>query len=785
MTPNSQRWFHWLGRITTRQVDVALALLVTAAGLLLFAFAGIGGNRGAGFLFLQNVEQSLLDTRFELRGDRQADERIVIVGIDEKTLLHEGSFPLPRRAYAELVKRLSEEGAKVVAFDATFPTPESNSATQALDHLQAQLGAAAPSDVEQQIKRLKLDSDQDGAFAASLKSAGNVVLGHLFLDNERAKNADPKLEEEYFNIVWAKSFPQVLKVKSKDGKDFDLSQAWMQNGGTVAAGAEANITKLAEAAVSYGFIDINPDPDGTLRHALLIMRYRDQDFFPSLAMQVLREYEQIPDQEIAAYIAENGLERIQFGSHPLRPSRDGTAIINYVGPYGSYPHYSMWDVISHDTPPEAFKGKIVLLGATAKAIGDLRITPFQNGDAYMGVEVHANIIDNLLHSGEAGRSFLRRGAREEMVDIAVILLFGIGMGIWFGRVKPLYSTVALVLVLAAFGWFVYFSFVHWGSWLSFAIPSATLVANYASITSFRMIFEEREKRKIRKTFSQYLSPGVIGLIEKDPQKYIRPGGETKDLTVMFSDIRDFTTLSEGLTADELVHLLNEYLGEMTDVLFRNFGTLDKYIGDAIMAFWGSPYPQDDHAIRACNCALEMSRSLEKLNAKWKEEGRKPISIGIGLNTGPVSVGNMGSDKRLAWTVMGDNVNLASRLEGMTKQYRVRVVISEGTYRQVSKQFVCRDLDRIRVKGKLQPVTIYELIDRAENHKKYDSLLPRFAGAMAAYREQNWHEAVLQFGTLLEAFPDDGPTQIFLQRAMEFRQHAPEPGWDGVHVMKSK
>src|SRR4029077_7530660 len=179
-----------------------------------------------------------------------------------------------------------------------------------------------------------------------------------------------------------------------------------------------------------------------------------------------------------------------------------------------------------------------------------------------------------------------------------------------------YSTLSLVFALAVFGWFVYFTFVSIGRWLSFVIPAGTLVANYAVITSFRMIFEEREKRKIRKTFSQYLSPGVIALIEKDPQKYIRPGGETKDLTVMFSDIRDFTTLSEGLSADELVHLLNEYLGEMTDVLFRNLGTLDKYIGDAIMAFWGSPYPQEDHARRACNCALEMSETLEKLNAKW-------------------------------------------------------------------------------------------------------------------------------------------------------------------------
>jgi len=312
-----------------------------------------------------------------------------------------------------------------------------------------------------------------------------------------------------------------------------------------------------------------------------------------------------------------------------------------------------------------------------------------------------------------------------------------------------------------------------------------LIASYAAITSFRMIFEEQEKRKIRKTFSQYLSPGVIALIERDPQKYIRPGGETKDLTVMFSDIRDFTTLSEGLTADQLVHLLNEYLGEMTDTLFRNLGTLDKYIGDAIMAFWGSPYPQKDHATRACSCALEMIHALNKLNQRWSAEGRNPISIGIGLNTGPVNVGNMGSSKRLAWTVMGDNVNLASRLEGMTKQYRVRIVISEGTYREVANQFVCRDLDRIRVKGKLQPVTIYELLDTAEKRDHYDSLLESFAGAMKAYRSQNWDEAVNRFAALLAAYPDDGPTQIFLQRAREFREHAPEPGWDGVHVMKSK
>ena len=250
-----------------------------------------------------------------------------------------------------------------------------------------------------------------------------MILGHIFLDAEAAKHSDPKLAEDYFNIAWAKNFPQVYKVKSKDGRDFDMGQAWVQNGGQVAAGAEANIKELAEAAASFGFIDIKEDPDGTMRHALLIKRYQDQDFFPSLDMQIVREFENIPDQDIAAYIAQDGLERIQFGRHTLRQSRDGSALINYTGPYETYQHYSMWDVMSGAVPARHFKDKIVLVGATALAIGDLRNTPYQGGEAYMGVEVHANIIDNLLHSEEKGRSFLTRGFREEITDLGFILLF--------------------------------------------------------------------------------------------------------------------------------------------------------------------------------------------------------------------------------------------------------------------------------------------------------------------------------------------------------------------------
>src|SRR5262249_11226879 len=262
--------------------------------------------------------------------------------------------------------------------------------------------------------------------------------------------------------------------------------------------------------------------------------------------------------------------------------------------------------------------------------------------------------------------------------------------------------------------------------------------------SYRMIFEEREKRKVRKTFERYVSPGVIALIEKDPKKYFKPGGESKELTIMFSDIRSFTSISEGLTPNELVALLNQYLALMTEFIFKRWGTIDKYIGDCVMGFWGSPFPQPDHAIRGCAAALDMAARLDELNQKWKAEGRTPLAAGIGLNTGIVNVGNMGSPKRFAWTVMGDNVNLASRLEGATKGYHVRIMAGEGTYKAAKDHFVFRDLDFIRVVGKHQPVQVYELLDFATNEEKYVERLALWSEALALYRRGDFAEAIEAF-----------------------------------------
>src|SRR5581483_11157627 len=453
----------WLGRLPRTWVEYSLIAVVTLIGLTVYAFVGIGGSQRVLFSFLNNIEQRTLDARFRARGKRPVDDRIAIVGIDEKTLQKVGAWPIPRNAYAKMVDQLSAGGAKIVAFDVTFPTPEKNSAVEALKKLEADLGTSAPATVIDKIRAIEATSDNDQIFADSMKKANNVILGHVFLDRERAKDIDQKAEEDYFNVLWGKPFPQM--IKSPPNADFDLNKAWAhatymagsRDPWGIQFGIESNIRLLAEAARSYGYFNEIPDSDGTFRRAPFLLRYQDRDFYPSLELQTVREYENIKDQSIVGYITATGMDHLELGPHLIRTGDDGRVLINYAGPYYSYPHYSMADVIDGTVPPSTFKDKIVLVGATAIAIGDIRITPYQESD-YMGVEIHANVIDNLLHNDERGRGFLSRGFVEEMIDIVFILIFGVALGFVFARLKPLYSTFSVVVTLALFGAIVYLAF---------------------------------------------------------------------------------------------------------------------------------------------------------------------------------------------------------------------------------------------------------------------------------------------------------------------------------------
>src|SRR5574340_549351 len=334
-----------LGKVPAKRVDMAIAGAVTVAALALYVAVVITESSAPVFSFVQNIEQRSLDARFRMRGKRPVDPRIVIIGIDEKTLQKVGAWPIPRDAYAKLVDNLKAGGAAIVSFDVTFPNPEKNSAVEALRKLQAEIQGQAPPAVIEKIREIERNSDNDAIFADSMKRAGNVILGHVFLDKERAKAMDDKAAEDYFNILWGKPFPQMIKVP--EGAKFDLSQVWGRTTYPwgIQYGIEANIRLLAEAARSYGYFNYIPDGDGTFRRAPLLLRYRDRDFFPSLPLQTVREYEDIKDQSIAGYIAADGLERIELGPHVIPTLGDGRVLINYAGPYQTYPHYSVADVI--------------------------------------------------------------------------------------------------------------------------------------------------------------------------------------------------------------------------------------------------------------------------------------------------------------------------------------------------------------------------------------------------------------------------------------------------------
>ena len=422
----------------------------------------------------------------------------------------------------------------------------------------------------------------------------------------------------------------------------------------------------------------------------------------------VRAYLRVGDDLILTY-GENGIQDIQFGNkRRVVPNDIGEALINYHGPAYTYPHYSMADVIQKKIPADNFRGKIVFVGATATGLGDLKPTPFAGTD-YPGVEIHANIIDNLLHG-----NFLQRGAKQQLLDVIVILLVGIPLGIFMALVPPRFMWFGLSLFVPLV-WVDYRAFVH-GWWLNFSIPAFTIAANVLLVSLYRALVEEKEKRKVRAAFGQYVSPEVIRRLLKI-RKLVEP--RKTEISVMFTDIRGFTTISEQLDAQELARFLNEYLSDMSGIVLEYSGTLDKYIGDAVMAFWNAPLEVDSHAVKACDSALKMMCRVHEMQKKWEAEGRPHLDIGIGINTGNASVGNMGSVLRYGYTALGDTVNLSSRLEGLNKDYGTHIIVNETTFAAVSPAgYVFRELDLIRVKGKKLPVTIYELVCRAGEPSVY-------------------------------------------------------------------
>jgi adenylate cyclase len=728
-------------------------------------------NPNAFIQFLVNIELKTLDVRFELRGERNPGPAVVIVAVDSKSLDVLGRWPFPRSYFGQAVDFLREAHARVIAFELNFPQVDANSGLEAFHSVRKDYNQLVPTPLhtpafESRLKSREAAADNDQQFADALSRYDNAILGYFTISPEEAKSLNPERLKAFLDILEFQAYPQTVHPEYAKTAQIPDAQA-----------LSPNLPEFAEKAKNFGFLDIVPDADGIVRREPAVLAFQGS-YYPSLDVAAALAYTNASLDQVKVIFDPHGVQKIALGPLTIPTDPQGFVQLDYDGRSGTFPTYSLADVVQHKLSPDIFRDRLVMIGPTARGIGGTALTPTQRAE-FPGVEVHANMIDDILY-----QHFIRRGPIEYLTDIGFMLLFSLGAGLLFSFLSPLRATVLLTGSLFAYFWLTYYLFARHNMWITDFLPMNTLFVTYAGIISYRFFFEEGEKRKVRSAFSQYMHPALITQMLNRPEA-LRLGGEEKDLTAVFADIRGFTTLSETLAPSQLVDLLNEYLSAMTKLIFKNWGTLDKYIGDAIMAFWGAPYPQTDHALRACRTGLEMIQGLERLQEGWASRSLPRLEICIGINSGPMLVGNMGSKIRFNYTVIGDSVNLASRLEGINRQFGTSIIISEGTYLLAKDQVVARELDLIQVKGKNHPVKVYELLGLAADAPKYADLLSRFEKGLLAYRSTQWKTAIEIFEDILRDHPLDGPSHVFIRRCRDLLAQPPEGNWDGVFVMKVK
>ena len=682
---------------------------------------------------LESYELKTYDQLCRWKASRSpAPEEVVVVALDQGSLeaaQREGiQWPWPRQMYAPILQFCALAGAKAVAFDVLYTEPSSYGV------------------------------EDDRILAEAMKENGKAILP-VFLSRE--KRPGKPWEKEILNRI---SIPL-------DPLPGESPNAYVS--------LIPPIEPLAEVSRKLGNVAVFPDFDGIYRRIPVMFPYQNR-WIPSLGLAV---YDSL--NEKGGPIERKG-QNLYYKGLSIPLDGQGRFLLHYYGGEGDFRRFSAFNVIQSFLAlqegkkpiysPETFRDKIVFIGFTAAGLYDLKPTPVSSVSP--GVAVHATLVANLLRG-----DFLQRIPR------AALLLLGLILALVLGSLVMVVSGLWVLTFLAlAFGGALLVSILicfQYRLWVDGIFLAASLGLSFAMSTTFSYATEGRQRRQIKQIFSHYMSEVLIQDLLKHPEK-LRLGGERRVLTVFFSDLAGFTSISEKLSPEEVVALLNRYLTEMSDIILESGGIIDKFEGDAIMAFWGAPIPQEDHAIRACFAALDNQRRLVTLREEFSRQGLPPIYARIGINTGPMIIGNMGSGQRFDFTVIGDSVNLASRLEGAGKEYGVSITISEDTYAQAREQVEVRELDLLQVKGKERPVRIYELLARKgmldEKKKKICDL---FGEGLAHYRKQAWDEAISCFGRSLELDGNDGPAQTFLRRCQYFKAHPPGPEWDGVYRLTSK
>lgn len=713
---------------------------------------------------LVQLENIAYDARLVATMPEKVDERIVILDIDERSLAEEGRWPWGRDRMAVMVDQLFDRyKVALVGFDVVFAEPDDSSGLKILEQL-AETALAPIDEYHAQLEQLRPTLDHDAMFARAV--AGRpVILGYYF--NEHAVGDKP--------IRSGALPPPTFEAGMFRGKPVEFLKA---------VGFGGNLPELQEAAMGAGHFNPWVDDDGVVRRVPMLYEFEGAHY-EGLSLAMARAV--IGDVPLQPGFAPPGwgsggsyagLEWLRLGERMIPVDERVRALVPYRGMQGSFPYVSAADVIHGRADPALLEGRIVLVGTTAPGLLDLRSTPVQS--AYPGVEIHANLISGILSQTLKERPAYIRGA-----EFVLVLFLGLLMALGLPALTPLWATLAtLGLALAT----VSFNLLVWSSGnlvLPIAASMVLMLALFVVNMSYGYFIETRGKRQLTGLFGQYVPPELVDEMARDPESYSLEAA-SREMTVLFSDVRGFTTISEGLSAKDLAQLMNEFLTPMTQVIHRHRGTIDKYMGDAIMAFWGAPVEDPAHARHALHAAMEMLEALERLQPQFKARGWPELHIGIGINTGVMSVGNMGSEFRMAYTVMGDEVNLGSRLEGLTKTYRVALIVSESTMRYCP-EFAYRELDRVRVKGKDKPVAIYEPLCAAQAvDRALKDELALYQQALKYYRAQDWDMAELQFLNLEKMSPRRGRLyRMYAERVAHFRQHPPEAGWDGVFTFTSK
>jgi adenylate cyclase len=722
---------------------IVVSLLIT----LLLVLASQGSVRLG---FLDRLEAWAYDTRLLLTMPHTVDPRVVIVNIDEKSLKEIGRWPWGRDKLAALTTRLFQHySAAAVGYDVVFAEPDSSSGLPALEKLSATQFKHDES-FARALKNARPLLDYDGLFAASLHS-GPTVLGYYFTPYAGTSGVLPK---------------PTFAAGAMAGQDANF----INN-----LGYGGNLPALQANAASGGFFNMLADFDGVTRRMLMLQKYQGADY-DALSLATLLtafgtplSYERVADAG-AHY---THLELIADGLR-IPVDSQGAAYVPYRA-YPGYRYYSAADILAQRIPASELENAIVLVGTTAPGLLDLRVTPVAR--SYPGVEIHANLISGIL---DDSIRYTPGYARD--LTMAILGVLGVLLAFILPRLTPLRGA-ALSLILA--GLVVAGNYWAWQHRLVFplAAPLVLILGLMLLNMAWGFFAETRARRQITGLFGQYVPPDLVEEMSQDPSRF-NMHSESKELSILFSDVRGFTTISETLTPQQLSDLLNEFLGAMTQVIHQRMGTIDKYMGDCIMAFWGAPMDNPNHARDAVLAGMEMQAALTELNKTFVAKDWPELHVGVGINTGRVSVGNMGSKFRIAYTVMGDVVNLASRLEGITKFYAAPVAVGEST-RAAVLDMVFIELDLVRVKGKELPVAIFQPLGLQDQVDAVSlAAAQKFSSALAAYRAQRWDEAE----AILNALQAESPSKLYvlyLERLGHLRDNPPGTDWDGVWIYASK